>query len=58
MTVGRVIGIAIALGGAVLVVWNLVGRVGLPADSTRRFSGAMAGGLFIAVGIYVLLLWG
>jgi hypothetical protein len=57
-SVGRVVGIVVAVGGAILVVWNLVGRGGLPADSARRFSGAMTGGLFIAVGIFVLLYWG
>lgn len=58
MTVGRVIGILIAVGGALLVVWNFAGRGDLPAGSTRRLSGAMTGGLFVAVGVYVLLAWG
>jgi hypothetical protein len=54
----RVIGIAVAVGGAILVVWNLAGRRDLPAESPRRFSGAMTGGLFVAVGVFVLLYWG
>jgi hypothetical protein len=51
-----VAGIALAVIGLLSVVWSLAGRPGLPPDSPRRFTGAMGGGLFVAVGVYLVLL--
>jgi hypothetical protein len=51
-----VVGAIVAVIGALAVAWSLAGRRGLPAASPQRFSGAMGGGLFVAVGVYLLLL--
>ena len=51
-----VAGVVVAVIGLLSVVWSLVGRPGLPAASPQRFSGAMGGGLFVAVGVYLVLL--
>jgi hypothetical protein len=51
-----IVGVVIAVIGLLSVAWSLGGRPSLPAASPRRFSGAMGGGLFVAVGVYLVLL--
>ena len=58
MSIPRALGVAIAVAGAVLMTWSLVGRSGLPAGSPRRLSGAVAGALIICIGVFVLTYWG
>jgi hypothetical protein len=52
----RIVGILVAVLGLLSVAWNLGGRRGLPEASPRRFSGAMGGGLFVAVGVFLIAL--
>jgi hypothetical protein len=51
-----ILGVVIAVVGLLSVGWSLAGRRGVPAASSQRFSGAMGGGLFVAVGVYLVLL--